>query len=84
MGFKRYKGPVTTLEQASFADFPVRITCMKCGHFRQVHAHRALRLLSARNKDDGVKLFTAVEGLFKCGKCSHGIVRITAPMPTAW
>lgn len=50
MGVKRYKGPVHTLEQAMFADFPVRITCAKCGHFRQMHAFAAMQLLSRKHK----------------------------------
>ena len=83
MGYRRYKGPVTTLEQASFADFPVRITCQKCGHFRQMHAHVALRLLSAKRKEEGVKLWEPLTGVFRC-RCKHNTVKISAPMQSAY
>ena len=84
MGYKRYKGPVSTLEQAMFADFPVRITCEKCGHFRQMYAFEAMRKLSNKRKAEDVKLFVAVVGVFKCGRCRHRVVRITAPMQNAY
>jgi hypothetical protein len=29
MGYRPYRGPVSTLEQAMFADLPVSITCEK-------------------------------------------------------
>jgi hypothetical protein len=83
MGYRRYKGPVHTLEQAMFADFPVRITCSKCGHFRQMHAFAAMQLLSKKHKAEDVKLFVAVSGLFKC-RCGHKTVKITAPMQSAY
>lgn len=84
MGYKRYNGPVMTLEQASFADMPVRITCDRCGHFQQMHAYSALQKLSQTRKDEGVKLWTQLTGLFKCGKCRHRTVKISAPMQSAY
>lgn len=84
MGFKRYKGPVTTLEQAMFADMPVRITCERCGHFTQMAAFQALRKLSEKRKEEGVKLWVAVVGLFKCKKCHSPTAKISAPMQSAY
>lgn len=83
MGFRRYKGPVNTLEQASLADFPVRITCQKCGHFKQMHAFEALQKLSKKKPDGDVQLFVPVKGVFKC-RCGHATVKITAPMKRAY
>ncbi len=84
MGYRRYKGPVNTLEQAMFAQMPVRITCEGCGHFRQMAAYNALRLLSKKRKDEGVPLWKAVEGIFRCRHCQGASVKITAPMNTAY
>lgn len=84
MGFKRYKGPVLTLEQASFADMPVRITCDHCGNFKQMHAYSAMQLLSPKRKETGVPLFRPVSGLFRCRQCRRNTVIITAPMQSAY
>lgn len=84
MGYRPYKGPVLTLEQASFAEFPVRITCERCCHFRQLPAIKALRQLTARKKDVAVKLFVPVTGVFRCGECQHRIVTITAPLQSTY
>ncbi len=83
MRYKRYKGPVLTLEQASFDDFPVRITCQKCGHFRQMHAFEALRKLSNKRKEEGVKLWQSITGVFRC-RCKHRTVKITAPLQSVY
>jgi hypothetical protein len=57
MGTRRYHGPVSTVDQAVFADMPILITCMECARFRQMHAYKlkkmkadagAIRFLQAR------------------------------------
>jgi hypothetical protein len=77
MGTRRYRGPVTTVEQAMFADMPVNIICQRCAHFRQMHAYLLMRLNS---KAAQIPLWKAVPG-FYCKGCRRKVTAvITAPM----
>ena len=77
MGFRRYHGPVTTVEQTVFADMPVIVTCQRCSRFRRMHAFQ----LKQMKPDAGsIKLWRAVSG-FYCRGCRRKVtVVITAPM----
>ena len=68
MGTRRYRGAVTTLEQAMFAQMPVRVACDTCGHFQQTHAYELMRKLSRKRKENGVKLWQPIPG-FYCRGC---------------
>ena len=48
MGYRPYRGPVSTLEQAMFADLPVSITCENCGRIRQMHAFTVMQMISTK------------------------------------
>ena len=43
MGYRPYRGPVSTLEQAMFAD--LSITCENCGRIRQMHAFTVMQMI---------------------------------------
>lgn len=77
MGLRRYHGPVTTVEQAVFADMPIIITCQECSHFRQMHAYQ----LKSKRPDAGqLPLWKLVPG-FYCKNCRRKVsVVIAAPM----
>lgn len=84
MGTRRYRGAVTTLEQAMFADMPVRITRDSCGYFRLMHAFELMRTLSKKRKEAGVKLWVPVPG-FYCRGCKRRVkVVISAPMQSTY
>jgi hypothetical protein len=68
MGLRSYKGPVANLEQAVFADMPVRIACKKCGHIRQMHAFRLIRLIGKRVEARRLPLRTPIDKLLTCRK----------------
>jgi hypothetical protein len=83
MGTRRYRGAVSTLEQAMFADMLVRITCDRCGYFQQMHAYELMRKLSKRRKEVGVKLWQPAPG-FYCRGCKRKVKAIiSAPMQWA-
>lgn len=76
MGARRYHGPVDTVEQASFADMPVRIVCLQCSHFSQMHAYELVR---RNRKAANTLLRTPVAG-FYCKSCRRKVtVVIVAP-----
>lgn len=77
MGFRRYHGPVTIVEQAVFADMPSIITCQRCSRFRQMHTFQ----LKQMKLDAGqIPIWTHVAG-FYCKGCRRKVtVVITAPM----
>jgi hypothetical protein len=80
MGARRYRGPVETVEQASFADMPIRIVCLQCKHFRQMHAYEFVRCHRRAAK---TLLRTPVPG-FYCKACRRKVtVVIIAPMHLA-
>jgi hypothetical protein len=77
MGLRRYHGPITTVEQAVFADLPILITCQECAHFRQMHSYQLKRM---RPDAGALPLWKAVRG-FYCKGCRRKVtVVITAPM----
>lgn len=80
MGMRRYSGPVTTVEQAVFADLPILVTCQECAHFRQMHAYQ----LKRKKIDAGqLPLWKPVPG-FYCKGCRRKVtVMITAPVQWA-
>jgi len=82
MGYRRYRGPVHTVEQAMFADMPVRITCESCGYFRQMHAFELMRKLSKKRREKGVNLWEPVSGFF-CRGCKRNVKAIISA-PTQW
>ena len=66
-----------TVEQASLAQLPVRVTCQRCGHFRQMHAYKLIRL---GQDTAAIKLGEAVSG-FRCRSCRCSVsVVILAPV----
>lgn len=80
MRYRRYRGSVQTVEQAMFADMPVRITCQRCSRFRQMHAFEVMQL---DRKVAEMKLWQPVSG-FYCKRCRRkAAVVITAPMQLA-
>ena len=80
MGFRRYRGPVTTVEQAMFADMPISIQCQSCSHVRQMHAYR---MMQANKKAAAMPLRKPVTG-FYCKSCRNRVtVIISAPMQWA-
>ena len=80
---KTYRGPVHTLEQARLADMPVRITCERCGNFRQMHAFELTQKLKEKNKDTALNLWEPLPG-FYCKFCRHSVrAIISAPLGTA-
>jgi hypothetical protein len=80
MGFRRYRGPVTTVEQAMFADMPVAIQCQSCSHVRRMHAFTLMR---TNKKAAKMPLGPPVAG-FYCKGCRKRVsVIISAPMQWA-
>lgn len=80
MGARRYRGPVDTVEQASFADMPIRIVCLQCTSFRQMHAYELVR---KHHKVAKTPLRTPVAGFF-CKSCMRKVmVVIVAPADRA-
>jgi hypothetical protein len=66
MGTKRHRGPIKTLHHAVMAESPVRVSCWRCGHYKQMAAYQLWSL--RRHKD--LPLFTPMTG-FRCTTC-HG------------
>ena len=84
MGYRPYRGPVRTLEQAMFADLPVQVVCGVCRHFRQLHAFKLIRQIG--DKADGRKLvlWERIENLFYCRQCRKRVpAMIVAPLDSA-
>jgi hypothetical protein len=80
MGTRRYHGPISTVDQAVFADMPILITCMECARFRQMHAYK----LKKMKPDAGaLRLWTPIGGFYCRGCRSKVMVVITAPMQWA-
>jgi|HubBroStandDraft_6_1064221.scaffolds.fasta_scaffold914523_2 hypothetical protein len=77
MGFRPYRGPVNTVEQAVFTDMPLRITCQGCAHFEIIHS---FRLMQRSRKAAAMSLWRPVSG-FYCKGCRRKMaVVITAPL----
>jgi len=84
MGYRPYKGPVNNLEQAMFADFPVRITCKECAHFEQVHAFKLIRRIGKKADARKLPLWQPISDLLYCRQCRRRVTAIiTAPMEWA-
>lgn len=75
MGFRRYRGPVTTLEEAVMADLPVTVRCLTCRHER---SFSAFRLVRQKRSIATVKLREPASG-FRCLRCRSTKVVISAP-----
>jgi hypothetical protein len=76
MGARRYRGPVDTVEQASFADMPIRIVCQRCAHVRQMHAYELVR----RHRNAAKMLLRMPVAGFYCNGCKRkATVVIVAP-----
>lgn len=75
MGYRPYRGPVRTLEQAIFADLPVQVVCQKCKHFRQLHAFKLVQQIGDKADGRSLPLFTPIKDLFYCRQCRK---RVTA------
>jgi transcription elongation factor Elf1 len=73
MGFKRYRGPVDTVEQAMAADMTVTIRCLMCNHEKHIHAYR---LVKQRRATATLKLREPVRG-FRCTICRSDEVTIS-------
>ena len=82
MGFRRYRGPVTHLQQAMFADMAVAICCNNCSSVRQMHAYKVVQLLREKRKIDNVKLDEPVGG-FHCRRCRRSVT-VTIRAPAQW
>jgi len=84
MGYRPYRGAVRTLEQAMFADFPVRVRCTSCNHFRQLHAFNLVRQVGKKADAGKLPLWAEIHNLFYCRSCRRRVtVVITAPMSQA-
>mgnify|MGYP001598706191 CR=1 FL=1 len=83
MGYRRYRGPVHTLEQASLADMPDAIRCETCGRVRQMHAFSLIQTLGKKHDAAKIMLGVATAGFW----CKYGrhktAVTIRAPMQWA-
>ena len=83
MGHRPYRGPVSTLEQAMFADLPVSITCETCGRIRQMHAFTVMQMIATRVPERTLPLFRPIPGLFFCRHCLRRVT-VTIRAPLAW
>ena len=77
MGTRRYRGLIMTLEQAMFADMPVRITCERCSRFRQMHAFALMRMLGAKRRQIGIRLGEPASG-FYCRGCRQKVTAVVS------
>jgi hypothetical protein len=60
---------VSTLEQASLADFPVVIRYETCGNVRQMHAYKLIKLMGMKFDPKKVLLDKSVKGFWcKAGR----------------
>jgi hypothetical protein len=82
MGYRRYRGPVTNLQQAMFADMVVAILCNSCPGMRTMHAFKVIQMLREKRKIDNVPLGEPVAG-FRCNKCRRSVT-VTIRAPAQW
>ena len=83
MGYRPYRGPVSTLEQAMFADLPVSITCEDCGRIRQIHAFTVMQMISTKVPERTLRLFTPIPDIFFCRRCMRPVT-VTIRAPLTW
>lgn len=69
MGFKKYRGPVETVEQAMMAHAVLIITCQGCGHYRRRYAYR---LYDQHRKSAAFHLGMPIPG-FNCRMCRRSV-----------
>jgi hypothetical protein len=72
MGFKKYRGPVETVEQAMMAHAVLVITCQECGHSRRRYAYR---LWDQVPKAAGWPLGKPLPG-FQCRACRRSVAAV--------
>jgi hypothetical protein len=84
MGCRRYKGPVSTLEQASLPDFPVMVRCKTCGHVRQIHAFKLIKMLRPKFDPAKVPLDKPVKGFWCRAGWHKTAVIIRAPLQSSY
>ncbi len=79
MGFKKYRGPVDTVEQAMMAHAVLIITCQGCGHYKREYA---FRLWQRAPNTPALPLRKPVAG-FRCRRCRTSVEAVMT-VATAW
>jgi hypothetical protein len=75
MGFKKYRGPYETVQDAISGHRTVIITCQACGHYRIMWAWR---LLAANKRAVQHPLKKPVDGFF-CKACRNSVQVVIVP-----
>jgi NMD protein affecting ribosome stability and mRNA decay len=76
MGFRRYRGPIDTTDQAAMADLYVTVKCHRCGHSKSFWTRR---LIQDCKRARGLKLRETVT-VFRCGVCNAREAAISTPV----
>lgn len=69
MSTRKYRGRVTTIEEAMMADMVVTIECQNCPHWSGIHAYR---LCSMKPELRSVRFGRPISG-FKCKGCRTSV-----------
>jgi len=76
MGYRKYHGPVTTLQEASHAGISFRLACPKCDHVTMMYAWTILQARKGKDVDLGIP----VPG-FRCKWCKRKVwVKLESPI----
>lgn len=78
MGFKKYSGPIETVEHAMMAHLVVTVTCQRCSHWTTMWAWRIYETLKKKEKVTTMPLRKAVDG-FRCKGCKHSVQVVIMP-----
>lgn len=76
MGFRRYRGPVDTVEQAAMADLTVYVRCLRCGHEKMFWTRGLMKLSRRAHR---LPLREPVSA-FRCQMCRSDEAVISAPV----
>ena len=76
MGFRRYKGPVTTVRQAVMADLTLTLRCLQCSRERHIFARR----LFQDHRELAELPLGGTDGVFRCTECRCKEIVVTAPV----
>lgn len=68
MGYKKYHGPVTTLQEAVYAEISFRLACPECEHVTMMYAWTIMKARKGRD----VRLGIPVPG-FRCKRCKRKV-----------
>lgn len=75
MGYKKYRGPIDTVEQAMMAHLVVTIACQRCSRWTTMWAWR---IWNAKPEARALPLGKAVSG-FRCKGCRHSVQVVISP-----